>query len=209
MNAWIHGTMGRKPAQPMILTASASRVLRAIAIPPRKPRDQDDEHRARRHEHEDRGKRHVVPDVEIESRATLSLKPSFRCLSNTMWLAGNMLEHVRTCSMIGWRAMVDVIGRRDLRALPLTMGGETRVPQITAVVSRFPRHELSIRRLYSRDATFREICEDYDEALRALRYWQSAATSSDPRIEQYRELVSELESEISGLVEGCERSAAG
>ena len=105
--------------------------------------------------------------------------------------------------------MVDVIGRRDLRALPLTMRGETRVPQITAVVSRFPRHELAIRRLYSRDATFREICEDYDEALRALRYWQSAATSSDPRIEQYRELVSELESEISGLVEGCERSAAG
>ena len=35
--------------------------------------------------------------------------------------------------------------------------------------------------------------EDYDEALRALRYWQSAASSSDPRIEQYRELVNELE----------------
>ena len=105
--------------------------------------------------------------------------------------------------------MVDVIGRRDLRALPLTMGGETRVPQITAVVSRFPRHELAIRRLYSRDATFREICEDYDEALRALRYWQSAASSSDPRIEQYRELVNELEEEISNVLEGSKRSASG
>jgi hypothetical protein len=104
--------------------------------------------------------------------------------------------------------MVDVIGRRDLRA-SLTMGGETRVPQITAVVSRFPRHELAIRRLYSRDATFREICEDYDEALRALRYWQSAASSSDPRIEQYRELVNELEGEISNVLEGSERSASG
>jgi hypothetical protein len=40
--------------------------------------------------------------------------------------------------------------------------------------------------------------------LRALRYWQSAASSSNPRIEQYRELVSELESEISGLLEGSE-----
>ena len=83
------------------------------------------------------------------------------------------------------------------------------MPQITALVSRFPRHELAIRRLYTCDATFREICEDYDEALRALRHWQSAASSSDPRIEQYRELVSELESEISNILEGSERSTSG
>ena len=104
--------------------------------------------------------------------------------------------------------MVDVIGRRDLRALPLTMAGETRVPQITAVVSRFPRHELAIRRLYSRDDTFREICEDYTEALRALQHWQSAGSSSDPRIGQYRELVSELESEILNVLEGSKGSAS-
>jgi hypothetical protein len=84
-----------------------------------------------------------------------------------------------------------------------------RVPQTTAIVSRFPRHELAIRRLYTCDATFREICADYDQALRALRYWQSAATSSDPRIAQYHELVNELESEISNILEGCERSASG
>jgi hypothetical protein len=84
-----------------------------------------------------------------------------------------------------------------------------RVPQTTALVSRFPRHELAIRRLYARDAAFREICEDYSEALRALRYWQTAASSSDPRIEQYRELVSELESEISNLLEGSKRSTSG
>ena len=83
------------------------------------------------------------------------------------------------------------------------------MPQITALVSRFPRHELAIRRLYTCDATFREICEDYDEALRALRHWQSAASSSDPRIEQYRELVSELESESSNILEGSKRSTSG
>ena len=83
------------------------------------------------------------------------------------------------------------------------------MPQITAVVSRFPRHELAIRRLYTRDATFREICADYDEALRALQYWQSAAGSSDPRVEQYRELVNELETEILGLLEASGRSASG
>jgi hypothetical protein len=81
------------------------------------------------------------------------------------------------------------------------------VKEIEPVASRFPEHELAIRRLYTCDATFRSICEDYSEALRALRYWQSAASSSDPRIEQYRELVSELESEISGLLERSKRSA--
>jgi hypothetical protein len=74
-----------------------------------------------------------------------------------------------------------------------------RVPRTTALVSRFPRHELAIRRLYTYNAMFREICADYDEAVRALRYWQSAASSSDPRIEQYRELVNELESEIANI----------
>jgi hypothetical protein len=37
MNAWIHGTIGRNPAQPMMFTASASGCLRAIAIRPGSP----------------------------------------------------------------------------------------------------------------------------------------------------------------------------
>lgn len=70
--------------------------------------------------------------------------------------------------------------------------------------------ELAIRRLYTtRDATFRSICEDYSEALRPLRHWQSAGSSSDSRIEQYRELVSELESKISNILEGSKRSTSG
>ena len=44
-----------------------------------------------------------------------------------------------------------------------------------------------------------------DMSLRALRYWQSAASSSDARIEQYRELVSE----ISKLLGGSKGSASG
>ena len=38
MNAWIHGsTVGSSPAQPMILTASASGCLRAMAMRPGNP----------------------------------------------------------------------------------------------------------------------------------------------------------------------------
>jgi hypothetical protein len=37
-----------------------------------------------------------------------------------------------------------------------------------ALVRRFPDRARSIRRLEAEDATFRAICEDYAEALRAL-----------------------------------------
>ena len=69
--------------------------------------------------------------------------------------------------------------------------------EIEPVASRFPRHELAIRRLY-----FSVHLRGRQRSLRALRYWQSAGTSSDLRIEQYRELVNELEGEISNILEG-------
>jgi hypothetical protein len=37
MKAWIHGTTGKKPAQPISLTASAFGCLRAIAMSPASP----------------------------------------------------------------------------------------------------------------------------------------------------------------------------
>jgi hypothetical protein len=83
------------------------------------------------------------------------------------------------------------------------------VPHTTALVSRFPGHELAIRRLYKCDATFREICADHNEALRVLGHWQSAGNPTDPRIEQYAELVNELEKEIANILEGSNGSASG
>jgi hypothetical protein len=83
------------------------------------------------------------------------------------------------------------------------------VREIETLVSRFPRHVLAIRRLYAADARFRTICGDYDEALRALRYWQAAGASSDCRIEQYRELLDDLESEILNNIGGAEKYGSG
>ena len=76
-------------------------------------------------------------------------------------------------------------------------------------MTRFSGHELAIRRLHARDATFRAICEDLADAVRALRFWESAGPSSESRAKQYRELVSELENEIANLLEGSEKSASG
>jgi len=83
------------------------------------------------------------------------------------------------------------------------------VREIETLVSRFPRHELAMHRLYVADPTFRPICGDYDEALRALRYWQADSAYSDCRIEQYRELLDDLESEILDNIGGAERDGSG
>lgn len=81
--------------------------------------------------------------------------------------------------------------------------------ELIVLVSRLPRHELAIRRLYARDATFRAICRDYDEALRALRFWQSAGTPSDAKIDQYRQLAGELESELCKFIGYAEKHGSG
>ena len=85
-----------------------------------------------------------------------------------------------------------------------------KAKEIEAVVARFPQHELAVRRLHARDPTFRSICEDYGEALRALRFWEAAEEPvSQSRVRQYRELVGELEDEIAKFLAGPEGPASG
>jgi hypothetical protein len=70
------------------------------------------------------------------------------------------------------------------------------VPKPTAAVARFPDRELEIRRLHARDADFREVCEDYEEAMKALQYWQAPGHSDKAKAEDYRQLVAEFETEL-------------
>jgi hypothetical protein len=74
------------------------------------------------------------------------------------------------------------------------------VDAIAALVRRFSEHACSIRRLAAADATFRAICEDYREALRALAHWQAADQSAQQRAAEYRRLVKELEDEALAAV---------
>lgn len=70
------------------------------------------------------------------------------------------------------------------------------------VLSRFPSDELAIHRLYARDAAFRGICNDYEEAIAALGHWQD-----DPiRGGDFRRLAAEIEDE---LAEFLKRGASG
>jgi hypothetical protein len=78
------------------------------------------------------------------------------------------------------------------------------VDALAALVRRFPDHARSIRRLEGADATFRAICDDYGEALRALAHWQTADQSALQRVEEYRQLVKELEDEALAALKACE-----
>jgi uncharacterized protein YdcH (DUF465 family) len=78
------------------------------------------------------------------------------------------------------------------------------VAAIAALVRRFPDRARSIRRLHATDPEFRAICEDYDEALGALEYWQAADQSCQKKAVEYRQLVTELEDELVAALQAYE-----
>lgn len=71
---------------------------------------------------------------------------------------------------------------------------------IRSIVARFPRRELEIRGRCARDADFRSICTEYEEAATALRHWQKrakeGAKEGEQRVEEYTSFLGELEAEI-------------
>ncbi len=74
------------------------------------------------------------------------------------------------------------------------------MPSIDLLVSRYPRHEFAIRRLYLRDPEFRAVCDDYSEVQHALEHWQAADQAVPGRTAEYRQMLAELEAEALTFV---------
>lgn len=72
------------------------------------------------------------------------------------------------------------------------------MPSLDLLMSRFPREEFAIRRLYLRDPQFREVCDDYGEVQRVLR--QAADGGVTERVAEYRRMLEELEAEALAFV---------
>jgi hypothetical protein len=72
---------------------------------------------------------------------------------------------------------------------------------LETLARRFPQHASTVRRLQACDPNFRSICEDYDEAQRALEYWEAAGQAAPGRAAEYREILEGLEAEALAILE--------
>jgi hypothetical protein len=65
------------------------------------------------------------------------------------------------------------------------------------VLDKLPQHALAVCERMIVDRDFRSLCEDYGDACEALRRWQiSDDRRRQERIEEYQELLRDLEREI-------------
>jgi len=69
-----------------------------------------------------------------------------------------------------------------------------------SLAERFPDHAERFDRLIQEDDFFQAICEDYEEAVRAHRYFAAEADGKDTRAEEYRQIVQELEAEAAAVL---------
>ncbi len=87
------------------------------------------------------------------------------------------------------------------------MAAETRNPiAVDQLVRRFPDDAVVLARLFDMDDSFRNVCEDYALAEQTLaRLEQFQVTTELHRIAEYRQLLSELASEIAKAIESAKR----
>ena len=68
---------------------------------------------------------------------------------------------------------------------------------LSTVLTRFPDHKETIKRLFKEKETFQSLCEDYRRCAKALKYWNQSVTEEAPgRREEYEMLIRDLADEI-------------
>ncbi len=54
----------------------------------------------------------------------------------------------------------------------------------------------------AQDPEFLTLCEDHDDCVDALRYWtKSKASEAETKVNEYRDLIQELEKEVTEALE--------
>ena len=71
---------------------------------------------------------------------------------------------------------------------------------IEALVRSLPGEAARIRRKFWRDPEFREVCEDYRDAVEAQRRLEPPHPADPVRAEEYRELAAELLEEAAVML---------
>ena len=77
----------------------------------------------------------------------------------------------------------------------LTRPGQQAMTRYGLHSTTFGPYEWKIHQLLARDPDFRSLCEEHEEALRAVEHFR-ALEPSHPRVTEYGKLVKELEEDI-------------
>lgn len=73
------------------------------------------------------------------------------------------------------------------------------------ILEKFREDSHTIAHLIEKDDEFLALCEDYDACVNALRYWASSKEpEAENRVNEYHNLVRELEEEISQALAALE-----
>jgi len=75
------------------------------------------------------------------------------------------------------------------------------LPRLAHLIHRFPECELAIHRGYAQDSEFRGLCDDYEEAVTALRYWESPGSADAAKAEDFRRLATEIAEDIAAFLD--------
>ena len=93
-----------------------------------------------------------------------------------------------------------------------SLGTMTNRPDCGApreVLARFPKSGTAIRKLFSEDEAFHELCSDYAECLAVLARLRRGQGAADARIEQYCELRVNIEQELQVRISASTAGSAG
>ena len=69
-----------------------------------------------------------------------------------------------------------------------------------AISAMLPQYQLQIRRRCARDEYFSSVCADYEAATAALGRWLAEGEKAVPKVDEYRQMLVELEAEILALL---------
>jgi hypothetical protein len=71
-----------------------------------------------------------------------------------------------------------------------------------SILDRFPAKSDRISSLMAENPDFLGVCEDHEECVKALRHWADSQEPEAPnRVDEYRNLIQELEEEILGAID--------
>ena len=83
----------------------------------------------------------------------------------------------------------------------MTAATEESMTPPDSILSRFPDRSEEIKEFYKNSATYREICDDYDEMVKWLENNCESEKQSSRNCEYAMELLRDLETEINDCFE--------